>query len=265
LISGGTSGEYINGVGSLVAFPSIPAALSFSLPLSNSSGTVSINAATESAAGSMSSADKTKLDGIASGATAGITALTGDVTASGSGSQAATLATVNSSPGSFGDSTHTVTATVDAKGRITALSANAIGTLNQSTTGNALTATTAANLSGTPALPNGVTATTQSAGDNSTNLATTAYADRMLPLGGGTLTGGLTGKTGAWTGNSTFTPASAAGVAISHAAGIDSDTLRLHKMDPLTTHKNCPGRNCSVEFDTIKRDVHAYIASRNNG
>jgi hypothetical protein len=34
---------------------------------------------------------------------------------------------------------------------------------------------TAANLSGTPALPNGVTATTQAAGDNSTKLATTAY------------------------------------------------------------------------------------------
>lgn len=44
-------------------------------------------------------------------------------------------------------------------------------TLNQNTTG------TAANLSGTPDLPNGTTATTQSAADNSTKLATTAYAD----------------------------------------------------------------------------------------
>ncbi len=34
---------------------------------------------------------------------------------------------------------------------------------------------TAANLSGTPALPNGTTSTTQSVGDNSTKLATTAY------------------------------------------------------------------------------------------
>jgi len=42
---------------------------------------------------------------------------------------------------------------------------------NQNTTG------TAANLSGTPALPDGTTATTQSASDNSTKLATTAYAD----------------------------------------------------------------------------------------
>ena len=36
---------------------------------------------------------------------------------------------------------------------------------------------TATNLSGTPALPNGTTATTQTAGDNSTKLATTAYVD----------------------------------------------------------------------------------------
>lgn len=42
-------------------------------------------------------------------------------------------------------------------------------TLNQNTTG------TAANVSGAPALPNGTTATTQTAGDNSTKLATTAY------------------------------------------------------------------------------------------
>jgi len=45
-------------------------------------------------------------------------------------------------------------------------------TLANNTTG------TASNLSGTPALPNGTTATTQGANDNSTNLATTAYADR---------------------------------------------------------------------------------------
>lgn len=45
-------------------------------------------------------------------------------------------------------------------------------TLNQNTTG------TASNLSGTPALPNGTTATTQSPADNSTKFATTAYVDQ---------------------------------------------------------------------------------------
>jgi len=43
---------------------------------------------------------------------------------------------------------------------------------------------TATNLSGTPALPNGTTATTQSASDNSTKLATTAYADTAAAGGG---------------------------------------------------------------------------------
>jgi hypothetical protein len=42
-------------------------------------------------------------------------------------------------------------------------------TLNQNTSG------TAANLSGTPALPDGTTATTQSVGDNTTKIATTAF------------------------------------------------------------------------------------------
>jgi hypothetical protein len=54
------------------------------------------------------------------------------------------------------------------------------GTLDVSVTGSAATATTAANLSGTPALPNGTTATTQAVADNSAKLATTAYTDRAV-------------------------------------------------------------------------------------
>jgi hypothetical protein len=45
---------------------------------------------------------------------------------------------------------------------------------------SAATATTAGNLSGTPTLPNGTAATTQSQSDNSTKLATTAYVDTGL-------------------------------------------------------------------------------------
>lgn len=58
-----------------------------------------------------------------------------------------------------------------ATGALTIAVAGDFPTLNQNTTG------TASNVSGTPALPNGTTATTQAASDNSTKLATTAYAD----------------------------------------------------------------------------------------
>lgn len=54
-------------------------------------------------------------------------------------------------------------------GALTIAVAGDFPTLNQNTTG------TAANLSGTPALPNGTTATTQSAGDATTSLATDAF------------------------------------------------------------------------------------------
>lgn len=59
-------------------------------------------------------------------------------------------------------------------GALTIAVAGDFPTLNQNTTG------TASNVSGTPALPNGVTATTQASADNSTKLATTAYTDAAV-------------------------------------------------------------------------------------
>lgn len=84
--------------------------------------------------GYLSSADWTNFSNAAGG---GISALTGDVTASGPGSAVATLATVNSNVGSFGSSTAIPAFTVNGKGLITAASTNAViapaGTLTGAT------------------------------------------------------------------------------------------------------------------------------------
>lgn len=77
-------------------------------------------------------------------------------------------------------------------------------TLNQNTTG------TAANLSGTPALPNGTTATTQTAGDNSTKIATTAYVDSSGGIGVGQTWQAVTRTSGTPYSNGTGKPISIA-------------------------------------------------------
>ena len=55
-----------------------------------------------------------------------ITALTGDVIAAGPGSATASLAVVNSNPGTYGSGTRIPVVTVDTKGRVTALTTTAI-------------------------------------------------------------------------------------------------------------------------------------------
>ncbi len=64
--------------------------------------------------------------GISGGGGGGISALTGDVTASGSGSVAATLAASGVAAGTYGDATHVPQVTFDAKGRATGVSSVAI-------------------------------------------------------------------------------------------------------------------------------------------
>lgn len=79
----------------------------------------------------------------------------------------------------------TLTGTLGVSGVATASSFSGAGT-GLTGTGASFTAgnaTLAANLSGTPALPNGTTATTQSVADNSTKLATTAF---VIANAGGT-------------------------------------------------------------------------------
>lgn len=81
-----------------------------------------------------------------------VTALTGDVAASGPGSAATTLATVNSNVGTFGDATHVLQATVNGKGLITAASSVAITGLLTSNlhNGRVVFSTSATSISDSP-------------------------------------------------------------------------------------------------------------------
>jgi len=97
--------------------------------------------------------------------------LTGDVSGAGTGSFAATLATVNSSPGTYGSSVLIPVFSVDAKGRITGISNVSVtagagtvtsiaisgGTTGLSTTGGPVTTSGTITLTGTLAIANGGT------------------------------------------------------------------------------------------------------------
>lgn len=98
--------------------------------------------------------------------------LTSNAVVTGGGGQASATISADTT------TTHALFATAGAPAFRAVVSGD-IPTLNQNTTG------TAANLSGTPALPNGTTATTQAAKSNDTKLATDAYVDAPTPLTAG--------------------------------------------------------------------------------
>lgn len=108
---------------------SITAAQALSLALSSTSTT-----------GALSSTDWNTFNGKQAAGNY-ITALTGDVTATGPGSVAATLATVNGNVGSFGSSTSIPNFTVNAKGLITAAGGNVVIAPAGTLTGTTLNAT----------------------------------------------------------------------------------------------------------------------------
>ena len=53
----------------------------------------------------------------------------------------------------------------------------------------------------------------------------------------------------------------AAVAVLSRWASIDSHSMKLHKEDAMTTHQDCPGKNCALHKTDFMNAVHDYIVS----
>ncbi len=137
-----------------------------------------------------------------------ITALTGDATASGPGSVALTLATVNANTGSFGSSTSIPNFTVNGKGLLTAAGSNVViapaGTLS-GTTLNATVVSSSLTSVGTIATGvwNGTTIAIANGGTGQTSQAPAFDALQPMTTGGDIIYGGVSG-TGTRLANGSF-------------------------------------------------------------
>lgn len=181
------------------------ATTTFSSPLLYSAGNVTCQTSTDSLAGCLSAADHTTFNAKQAAGNY-ITALTGDVTASGPGSVTATLATVNVNTGSFGGSTAIPNFTVNGKGLIIAA-------------GTSVVIAPAGTLTGTTLASNVVTSSLTSA-----NLAALTATNGSL-----TFSGSYNGNTAQtvglnvanpnnWTGLQTFTNASSSLFSVTNKA-----------------------------------------------
>lgn len=136
--SGGASAPTFRALvaGDIPTLPYLSTTLGTANGLSVSTNTLSLGLSSTSTTGALSSTDWNTFNGKQASGNY-ITALTGDATASGPGSVALTLATVNGNVGSFGSSTSIPSFTVNAKGLITAASGNVViapaGTLTGTT------------------------------------------------------------------------------------------------------------------------------------
>ena len=137
---------------------------------------------------------------------AAITALTGDATASGPGSAAATLATVNSVPGSVGSSTAIPVLTTNGKGLVTAQTTAAVvapaGTLTGATLASGVTASSLTSFGNAPTIANpAITGTPTGAGSSITINSVSCPLASSCSISAGTLVSGTTPISGGVSGS----------------------------------------------------------------
>lgn len=152
-----------------------------------------------------------------------ITALTGDGTASGPGSAALTLATVNGNVGSFGSASSVATFTVNGKGLITAAASTSIALAASAITSGTLAAArggTNLDTSGSTGIPS-IAAGTWSVGTLTGDVTSAARVTTVAAIAGTT----VSGTTGS--GNVAFSASPTFSGTATHAIGIFTGRLGM--------------------------------------
>ena len=184
--------------------------------------TIQVKQASGSQAGYLSSSDWTTFNAKQAAGNY-VTALTGDVTATGPGSVAATLATVNGNVGTFGSATKASVVTVNAKGLVTAASEStvtpAVGSITGLGTGVATALAVNVGSAGAFVTFNGALGTPSSG--TVTNLTGTASININGTVGA-TTPNTVAGTTGIFTGIFNISQGTASQLRIGPSAGTDT-------------------------------------------
>lgn len=172
-----------------------------------------------------------------------ITALTGDITASGPGSVAATLATVNSNVGSFGSSTAIPSFTVNGKGLITAASTNVV-------------VAPAGTLTGTTLASNIVTSSLTTIGTLIAGGVSFSLVTGIVPLNQGGTNANLTASNGG-----IFYSTSSAGAILSGTATANKMLLSGATATPTWSTSTIPSSSGATANKVLLSDGTNYVLS----